>query len=168
MRTIAVFFLRIAYILLRAIWYITRPITVGVRVMMIQDGQVVLVHHTYQNAWFLPGGAVKRGETLEQAACREAWEETGASINKIIFIGTYTSFVEGKTDHISLFLSENFVLPEIGAQKAHRYSEDYEISQVKAFPLDHLPGTLAAGHGRRIDEYTARNGRVVTALCGEW
>lgn len=33
------------------------------------------------NMWSLPGGRVEKRETLTQAACREAEEETGVSIN---------------------------------------------------------------------------------------
>lgn len=36
-----------------------------------------------------PGGKVEPGETLEEAACREAYEETGARLGKLHFIGEY-------------------------------------------------------------------------------
>ena len=36
--------------------------------MMIQDDKVWLVRQTYIPGWFMPGGGLKRGETLEQAA----------------------------------------------------------------------------------------------------
>lgn len=32
-------------------WRLTRPITVGVRIFLVQDNRVLLVRHTYQNAW---------------------------------------------------------------------------------------------------------------------
>ena len=36
-----------------------------------------MVHNKDVNSWSLPGGAVEEDETLEQAAIREAKEETG-------------------------------------------------------------------------------------------
>ncbi len=33
-----------------------------------------------QNMWAIPGGKIKLGETLQQAAEREVWEETGITV----------------------------------------------------------------------------------------
>lgn len=38
-------------------------------------GQVVLVHDTDTKSWFFPKGRKDRGESLEQTALREAYEE---------------------------------------------------------------------------------------------
>ncbi|MDQ0343857.1 8-oxo-dGTP pyrophosphatase MutT (NUDIX family) [Lederbergia wuyishanensis] len=47
---------------------------------MIQDEKVLLVKHTYQNHWYLPGGGVEKSETLERAIRRECKEEIGADL----------------------------------------------------------------------------------------
>jgi 8-oxo-dGTP pyrophosphatase MutT (NUDIX family) len=39
-------------------WWITRPVIVGVRVILARDGQILLVRHTYEDLWFMPGGGV--------------------------------------------------------------------------------------------------------------
>lgn len=39
------------------------------------SGRVVLVHDTAKNYWFLPRGRKDVGESLEQAALREGYEE---------------------------------------------------------------------------------------------
>src|SRR3990167_11439219 len=69
----------------------TNPIQ-GVRIILVQERRVVLVSHWYAPwAWTLPGGGVERGETPEQAAIREAREETGFEVKTIAGeIGTYT------------------------------------------------------------------------------
>lgn len=43
-------------------------------------GNVLMVQHEDAEGrfWILPGGGVKGAETLQQAAVREVWEETGA------------------------------------------------------------------------------------------
>ena len=55
----------------------SRPVA---RVVVIDEHDRVLLFDTqlaYTRVWMTPGGGVKAGETLEQAAARELWEETG-------------------------------------------------------------------------------------------
>jgi 8-oxo-dGTP pyrophosphatase MutT (NUDIX family) len=43
-----------------------------------EDGpEVLVVHRPRYDDWSLPKGKVDKGETLEEAALREVWEETG-------------------------------------------------------------------------------------------
>ena len=39
--------------------------------------EICVLHHTKRNEWLLPKGRKDRGETIEQAALRETFEETG-------------------------------------------------------------------------------------------
>lgn len=52
-------------------------------VVIIKDGKVLLVQESFERVkglWNLPAGHVDKGETLEQAAVREAKEETGLDV----------------------------------------------------------------------------------------
>jgi 8-oxo-dGTP diphosphatase len=42
----------------------------------VRNGQVVLVHRPKYDDWTLPKGKLDRGESFEDAAVREVWEET--------------------------------------------------------------------------------------------
>jgi len=56
---------------------------VGVGAVVFRDGAVLLVerrHPPCSNEWAIPGGKVRLGETLQQAAEREILEETGIRI----------------------------------------------------------------------------------------
>jgi 8-oxo-dGTP pyrophosphatase MutT (NUDIX family) len=46
------------------------------------EGRVLLIHQTYQRPllWLPPGGWVDRGETPQEAARREVWEELGVRV----------------------------------------------------------------------------------------
>ena len=62
--------------------YPTRP-WVGVGVVIWRDGKVLLAQRgrpPRQGEWSIPGGAQHVGETVAQAAAREALEETGLTV----------------------------------------------------------------------------------------
>jgi len=148
--------MRLLFLGYRIYCFIFRPKTLGVRVMLIQNGQVLLVRQTYLPGWFMPGGGVKRGETLDEAVRREAREEVGAEMGELRLLGAYTSFGGHKSDHNMLFLCTDFTLSG---------TPDREIAEVRFFPLDALPGNIWPGYRLRLGEY--RTG-VESPQYGEW
>lgn len=137
--------LRLAYLALSLQRRLFEPVTLGVRILLVRDGEVLLVRHSYREGWFLPGGGVKRRETLEQAVRREAREEVWAEIQDLRLVGLFSNFIEAKSDHIAVFASEQFTLgPDCKSD---------EIAEARFFPLDALPPEVSPGSERRIAEY---------------
>jgi 8-oxo-dGTP pyrophosphatase MutT (NUDIX family) len=126
-----------------------------VRVVLLREGQVLLVKHTYQDAWYVPGGGVKYGETLVEAARREASEEVGASLGALRLLGLYTNFYEGKSDHVAVFVCSDFT---------HSGQTDGEIERHGLYDMRALPEGTSPGTRRRLDELIAGGGVRV----GEW
>jgi ADP-ribose pyrophosphatase YjhB (NUDIX family) len=65
---------------------------VGVGAIIIEDGRVVLVkrgHPPLAGEWSIPGGVLEVGEMLREAAQREAWEETGLTVQPSDLLGVY-------------------------------------------------------------------------------
>ena len=100
-------------------------------VVIEQDGKYLLVQEKQPKAygkWNLPGGRVDAGETLAQAAVREAKEECGYDVE----LGEQLLIIHQAAD-----------LPVIPSFKAHivggelRFPED-EILDVKWFSLDEI------------------------------
>jgi 8-oxo-dGTP pyrophosphatase MutT (NUDIX family) len=147
--------LKIVYKIYMFKFWLLRPLTVGVRVILIRDRTVLLVRHSYEPYWFLPGGGVKRGETMEQAARREAREEAGARLGKLGLMGVYTNLQEYKSDHVTVFYCTDFTLTQ---------TSDFEIEAVAFFDVDELPEDISAGSGRRVKEYL----RGETVVAGDW
>ena len=90
-----------------------------VSALCIRDGHVLLIEHKSfapddpelpLSYWILPGGAVERGETLDEALKREMKEETGldCSVGGLLFIKEllypYPGLVEQGSIHHSVSL----------------------------------------------------------------
>ena len=134
------------YKILRVYWRIFKPITLGVRAVVVNDkNEILLVKHTYQNNWFLPGGGVDKGETFEQAIKRELIEETGYEANMMELFGVYQNTYEGKRDNIVVFVCKN--------GKFIESSPSPEIEKYEFFSADKLPENTAKGMKKRIEEF---------------
>jgi len=136
--------LRLIYLVYKVYLFVARPLTFGVRVMLLRDGKVLLIRQTYMDGWFIPGGGIDRGETLDEAARREVREEVRAELNNLRLLGAYSNFKEWKSDHNILFYSDDFTLAG---------GHDHEIADMRFFPLDSLPPGLWLGHRQRLEEY---------------
>ena len=145
------------HLLNRIRWYVTRPITVGVRVLLVRDGEVLLVKHTYSRHMYLPGGGVKRGETIEEAIRREAAEEVGAELGELRALGVYTNLFEHRSDHVVVFVCDDFSITPVTCA---------EIEYCEFRRFDDLPSETSLGTRRRIEEYAS--GATGNSIVGVW
>ena len=125
-------------------WRVRRPRTLGVRAIVLDPaGRIALVRHTYVSGWHLPGGGVKKGERVDDAAVREVREETGLDATVEALIGVFHNRAEHKDDHVVLFVAR------CRSPDALRGSEGLEIAETGWFAPDALPD-LSPATARRI------------------
>jgi len=99
--------MRCAYVGLRVYWRVARPTVVGVKCVVTNDDDVLLVRHTYgHRAWDLPGGTVRRRELPIDAARREMHEELGRRIEDWQMLGTMNATADHHDDNLHLFTAD--------------------------------------------------------------
>ena len=125
------------------------PVAPAVRILLVEGDRVLLVYHSYLPYWYFPGGGLKTGETLVEAAKREAYEETGAIVRgEPWLLGVYLMDHRKRSDHIAVFVAEDFDLAPA--------TDKWEIMGKAYFALDKLPPDIARSCRRRVAEYVRR------------
>ncbi|HWQ46537.1 MAG TPA: NUDIX hydrolase [Longilinea sp.] len=118
-----------------------RPLILVGALVVIVDGQnrVLMQHRTDDNNWDFPGGFMEMGETIEETAKREVFEETGLKVSELSLLdicsGKDYFFEYPNGDQVlavgAVFFSRTFS----GELKA----DGIEGSEVCFFPINQIP-----------------------------
>lgn len=138
--------MQVAHRVLLYYFRLTRPVVLSVRIMLVDDGNVLMLKHTYMPDWFFPGGLVDRHETPLEAAKREAFEEVGVVCNsEPKFLGVFSFIGQFQNDSIVLFACDDYSRGE--------QVDKWEIEEIQTFPLTDLPSDVWPGTERRVAHY---------------
>lgn len=116
---------------------------VGMVALVVKKEQLLLIRHSYQYAWALPGGWMKRGEGLHQTMEREIEEEIGLK-TKVVDIFEVRSV--RKKPVIDVAVVCEIVGGEIKV-------DGVEAEEARFFPVAELPKDIVATHRPYIERF---------------
>ncbi len=126
----------------------------GVNVAIIDDGRVLLTQREDFEVWCLPGGGVDPGETVVQAALREAQEETGLEVVLTRLVGAYSRpGLDRLGGHVFLFAAQ-----ATGGQLGTQAGETIDLRFFA--PQDLPPGLVPLAPRRIRDVFDGIGGSV--------
>jgi ADP-ribose pyrophosphatase YjhB (NUDIX family) len=136
--------------------------SLGVNIAIIENDRVLLTRREDFEVWCLPGGAVDPGESIAQAAVREAREETGLEVHLTRLVGLYSWpnwHAEGT--HAVVFAAR-----PVGGEL---HIPPVEVLEARYFSLQELPEPVLFGQSRRIkDALLGVSGAVYSRLDAVW
>ena len=110
-----------------------------------KEGIVLIKRKNPPHGWAIPGGFVDYGESLEEAAAREAKEETSLDVQLKRQFHTYSDPDRDPRQHT---ISTVFVATAQGQPKAQDDAQEIGI-----FTRDEIDFPLAFDHSRILEDY---------------
>ena len=115
------------------------------------DRPVVLIKRKYPPVgWAIPGGFVDIGESVEQAAVREAKEETALDVTLTKLLGVYSNPERDPRGHTA---SAVFIAEASGQPSAQDDAADIAVIDIQSLPED-----LVFDHNQILADYVSFRG----------
>jgi len=126
---------------------------VGARCVVRDDaGRVLLIQRTDNRHWAFPAGAMEIGESIEECAVREVWEETGLEVTALTPFAMYTGARHTVTNpygdtyqlHVSAFRADAWHGELIRATEETLDAAFFDLESAPPSPLtSSVPRTMA-------------------------
>jgi len=115
----------------------------GVSIAILQNGKVLLTKRRDFEVWCLPEGEVNPGETLAEAAVREAHEEVGLEVHLERLVGIHTR-PQWLTcgGHVVVFAAR--------ISGGELVIQPQEVMEARFFTRDELPNEMLLGHYQQV------------------
>ncbi|MFB4166877.1 NUDIX hydrolase [Virgibacillus sp. JSM 102003] len=119
-----------------------------------ERNEILLQKRGDSNEWGLPGGGMELGESLEETAKREIFEETGLTVEVEHLIGVYSKYsVEYPNGDKAQTITHCFQCKPIsGKLKA----DGNETLDLKYFPLEQMPSLFTKQHEDALEDWLSK------------
>ncbi|MDR7427294.1 MAG: NUDIX hydrolase [Armatimonadota bacterium] len=135
--------------------HLALPHRLNARVILAQEGRLLLVSDDREAFWVLPGGPVQAGERLEEVLVRETAEETGFRVvpERLLYLG---EFIDA---HLGEHRIEAYFLGQPGGGALRMGAETgfcdvstarCEVTRARWFPRDALAGVTVYPEALRL------------------
>jgi len=116
--------------------------------------RILMQQRTFPHGkWGLPGGIMELGESTEETARREVFEETGLIINSLSLIGVYSG-----SEYLCIAENGDEYYVVITAYSTDDYTGELSINSesisLKWVDFDKIPENTAKSHKKIISDYT--------------
>ncbi len=122
--------------------------SLAVDIIIFFDNKLILIkrgREPFKDCFALPGGFVEYGETVENAAVREAKEETGLDVHQLSLLGVYSKPNRDPRGHT---VSVVYYGKGSGTPKAGD-----DAKEIFLFELNSIPNNLSFDHNKIINDF---------------
>jgi 8-oxo-dGTP pyrophosphatase MutT (NUDIX family) len=111
---------------------------VGARGVIIDEqGRILLIQRSDNHRWAMPAGAMELGESMEECAIREVWEETGLKATSLTPFSLSTAVTY--TNDFGHTYQQILMSFKINSWEGELLRQTDESIDAGFFPLDALP-----------------------------
>ena len=130
----------------------------SVTIVIDEMGRLLLQQRTFPNGvWGIPGGLMELGESTEDVARRELFEETGLKVDKLNLINVYS----GAQNYIKAANGDEFYVVTV-AYYAEGFEGELNIDTSESITFDffypnELPEDIVKSHKVILDEFLSKH-----------
>ncbi|RBW68176.1 NUDIX hydrolase [Bacillus taeanensis] len=133
----------------------SRPLILTAAAVFILDqkNRILLQHRGDTKDWGIPGGFMELGESIEEAARREAREETGFEVGELTYVDIYSGedyyFVYPNGDQVYNVIV-GFMTREV---KGEMVIDEDEVLDLQYFSFDNLPEKMIPTSKKMLERF---------------
>jgi 8-oxo-dGTP pyrophosphatase MutT (NUDIX family) len=136
----------------------TRPIIMcGANAILLNEKDQILLHHRVDRDWWgLPGGAMELGESLEQTARREVFEEVRITCGKMKLFNVYSGeelYYKYPDGNEVYNVTATYICKDYSGKIVVDLTEGRDA---RFFSLDNIPLNLSSPIKGIIEEFTLK------------